>query len=126
MASSQRRTLSSPQILVDDSGAGEVVDAMVCSGLEDKWKSDWLDRIEQREVQIQILLYVLKLNHEPRYRLSNRSQKRKNEKPNFITPSSVQLLQFFIAGAASLSAHFRQQPSSRTKVSFYFAPSKRS
>ncbi|KAG0709383.1 hypothetical protein DFH29DRAFT_228270 [Suillus ampliporus] len=126
-----------PQILADGGGAGEVEESMMWYALgyektdasadrsehlnredtvvlEDKWRSDWLERMEQREVQIQILLYFLKLSlpgpcaplppvEVPADNISfikpiksSRSLKRKKEKLNWITPSSVERLESFM------------------------------
>ncbi|KAG0703063.1 hypothetical protein DFH29DRAFT_874756 [Suillus ampliporus] len=55
-----------PQILADGGGAGEAEETITSTEkmllLEDRWRSGWLKRMEQREVQIQILLYFLKLS----------------------------------------------------------------
>ncbi|KAG2138017.1 hypothetical protein DEU56DRAFT_719094, partial [Suillus clintonianus] len=74
-----------PRIIADGGGAGEVEESMMWYALgyektdasaersehlsredpvmlENKWISSWLERMEQREVQIQILLYFLKLS----------------------------------------------------------------
>ncbi|KAG1876830.1 hypothetical protein C8R48DRAFT_688732, partial [Suillus tomentosus] len=83
--------------------------------LEEKWRSGWLERMEQREVQIQILLYFLKLSLPgpctplppvevpPTDNISfispikpNRSRKKKKEKPNLIIPSSIERLESFM------------------------------
>ncbi|KAG2055867.1 hypothetical protein BDR06DRAFT_953706 [Suillus hirtellus] len=73
-----------PQIFADGGGAGEAEESMMWYALgyekvngsaernehltgednamlEEKWRSGWLECMEQREVQIQILLYFLKL-----------------------------------------------------------------
>ncbi|EGO02206.1 hypothetical protein SERLA73DRAFT_166687 [Serpula lacrymans var. lacrymans S7.3] len=73
-----------PQILANDGGEGEVEEDMMWFALnyekvdhdedqtrpnsedavmiEEKWRIGWLDRLEKREVQLQILLYLLKLS----------------------------------------------------------------
>ncbi|KAG2118131.1 uncharacterized protein F5147DRAFT_768267 [Suillus discolor] len=126
-----------PQILADGGGAGEAEESMMwyalgyekvdgsaecgehLSGedntmLEEKWRSGWLERMEQRE-EIQILLYFLKLSLPgpctplppvevpPTDNISfispikpSRSRKKKKEKPNLIIPSSIERLESFM------------------------------
>ncbi|KAG1723723.1 uncharacterized protein EDB91DRAFT_1351125 [Suillus paluster] len=127
-----------PQILADGGGAGEAEESMMWYALgyektdasaernehlnredtmmlEDKWRSGWLERMEHREVQIQILLYFLKLSLPgpctplppvevpPTDNFSfispvkpTHSRKRKKEKPKLITPSPVERLESFM------------------------------
>ncbi|KAG1790244.1 uncharacterized protein HD556DRAFT_1393737 [Suillus plorans] len=127
-----------PQILADGGGACEAEESMMwyalgyekvdgsaergehltgedSAMLEEKWRSGWLERMEQREVQIQILLYFLKLSLPgpctplppvevpPTNNISfvspvkpNRSRKKKKEKPNLIIPSSIERLESFM------------------------------
>ncbi|KAG1821058.1 uncharacterized protein BJ212DRAFT_1426765 [Suillus subaureus] len=127
-----------PQILADGGGAGEAEESIMWYALgyekvdasaersehlnrddnamlEDKWRSGWLERMEQREVQIQILLYFLKLSlpgpctplppvevplTDSTYFISpakhSRLQKKKKEKPNLIIPSSIERLESFM------------------------------
>lgn len=127
-----------PQILADGCGAGEAEESMMWYALgyekvdpnaersehinredsvmlEDKWRSGWLERMEQREVQIQILLYFLKLSlpgpctplppvevpptdstHFNSPMKPSGSRKKKKEKPNLIIPSSIERLESFM------------------------------
>ncbi|KAG1742001.1 hypothetical protein EDB19DRAFT_1907773 [Suillus lakei] len=127
-----------PQILADGGGAGEAEENMMWYALgyektdasaersehlnredtvmlEDKWRSGWLERMEQREVQIQILLYFLKLSLPgpctplppvevpPTDNFSfispakpSHSRREKKQKPNLITPSSIERLESFM------------------------------
>ncbi|KAG1759292.1 hypothetical protein EDD22DRAFT_906895 [Suillus occidentalis] len=124
-----------PQILADGGGAGEAEESMMwyalgyekvdasaehlnredSAMLEDKWRSGWLERMEQREVQIQILLYFLKLflpgpcTPLPPVEVPTtdntsfistatlvRSRKKKKEKSNLIIPSSIERLESFM------------------------------
>ncbi|KAG2337259.1 hypothetical protein BDR05DRAFT_1005205 [Suillus weaverae] len=125
-----------PQILADGGGAGEAEESMMWYALgyekvdasseylnrednamlEDKWRSGWLERMEQREVQIQILLYFLKLslpgpctplppvevppsdsiNFISPAKPSHSRKKKKKEKLNSIIPSSVERLESFM------------------------------
>ncbi|KAF9443997.1 hypothetical protein P691DRAFT_678453 [Macrolepiota fuliginosa MF-IS2] len=63
------------QILQDGGGAGEMEETMMWYALhnektesksepwmEEKWRQEWLERLERREIQIQILLYMTKLS----------------------------------------------------------------
>ncbi|OAX44219.1 hypothetical protein K503DRAFT_706839 [Rhizopogon vinicolor AM-OR11-026] len=127
-----------PQILADGGGAGEAEEIMMWYALgyektdanaegsehlnkedtvmlEDKWRSSWLERMEHREVQIQILLYFLKLSlpgpctplppvevpHTSNISFispvkPSRLRKRKIDGPNTIIPSSVERLESFM------------------------------
>ncbi|KAG1843813.1 hypothetical protein DFJ58DRAFT_803976 [Suillus subalutaceus] len=127
-----------PQILTDGGGAGEAEESMMWYALgyekvdasaersehlnrddnamlEDKWRSGWLERMEQREVQIQILLYFLKLSlpgpctpllpvevpptdstHFISPAKPSGSRKKRKEKPNLIIPSSIERLESFM------------------------------
>ncbi|KAG2135199.1 uncharacterized protein EDB93DRAFT_1242585 [Suillus bovinus] len=127
-----------PQILADGGGAGEAEESMMWYALgyekvdasmersehlnrednamlEEKWRSGWLERMEKREVQIQILLYFLKLslpgpctplppvevpptNNIPFISPAkpSRSRKKKKEKAKLIVPSSIERLESFM------------------------------
>ncbi|KAG2035785.1 hypothetical protein BDR03DRAFT_961536 [Suillus americanus] len=127
-----------PQILADGGGAGEAEESIMWYALgyekvdasaersdhlnrdgnamlEDKWRSGWLERMEQREVQIQILLYFLKLSlpgpctplppvevpptdstHFISPAKPSGLRKKKKEKPNLIIPSSIERLESFM------------------------------
>ncbi|KAG1904243.1 uncharacterized protein F5891DRAFT_1013549 [Suillus fuscotomentosus] len=127
-----------PQILADGGGAGEAEESMMWYALgyekvdgsaernehltgednamlEEKWRLGWLECMEQREVQIQILLYFLKLSLPgpctplppvevpPTDNISfispvkpSRLRKKKKEKPNLIIPSSIERLESFM------------------------------
>ncbi|KAG2121911.1 hypothetical protein DEU56DRAFT_833174 [Suillus clintonianus] len=127
-----------PQILADGGGAGEAEEGVMWYALgyektdasaersehlnredtvllEDKWRSSWLERMEQREVQIQILLYFLKLSlpgpctplppvevppTDNIFFISpvkpSRIRKKKKEKPNLIIPSPIERLESFM------------------------------
>ncbi|KAL4069325.1 hypothetical protein J3A83DRAFT_4250536, partial [Scleroderma citrinum] len=84
-SSSAKYHVELPQILTDNGGAGEIEETMMWYALnyekagsgddspeavngedalmmEEKWKNAWLERLERREVQLQILLYLLKLS----------------------------------------------------------------
>ncbi|KAG1735282.1 uncharacterized protein EDB91DRAFT_1083738 [Suillus paluster] len=61
--------------------------------LEDEWRSGWLECMEQREVQIQILLYFLKLFPPVMCTQLPPVELAEEEKPNLITPSSVERLE---------------------------------
>ncbi|KAG6850737.1 hypothetical protein H0H93_009360 [Arthromyces matolae] len=83
-SASRKYRIELPQILSDGGGAGEIEETMMWYALsyekadddlwnrtssiregpweDEKWRTRWLDRMERREFQIQILLYFLKLS----------------------------------------------------------------
>ncbi|KAG6886410.1 hypothetical protein C0992_004092 [Termitomyces sp. T32_za158] len=83
-AASQKYRVELPQILSNGGGAGEIEETMMWYALsyeradddlwtrttdiregpweDEKWRTRWLERMERREFQIQILLYFLKLS----------------------------------------------------------------
>ncbi|RXW11993.1 hypothetical protein EST38_g13862 [Candolleomyces aberdarensis] len=77
------------QILLNGGGAGEMEEGMMWFALSHEqadeqepwlnvqWRDQWLDRLERREVQIQILLYYLKLSLPPAPTSSKPKGKRK-------------------------------------------------
>ncbi|KAI6042727.1 hypothetical protein EDC04DRAFT_2866669 [Pisolithus marmoratus] len=116
-SSSAKYHIELPRILANNGGAGEIEETTmwyalnyekvgsgegdeengVQSGnsgdvamMEDKWKNAWLERLERREVQIQILLYLLKLS------LPGPSARRRKEKPITVIPSPAERLESFM------------------------------
>ncbi|KAG2049921.1 hypothetical protein BDR06DRAFT_960789 [Suillus hirtellus] len=126
-----------PHILLDGGGLGEAEESMMWYALgyekvdgsaerndhltgednamlEEKWRSGWLEHMEQREVQIQILLYFFKLSSWTMHPITacrsathgqyfiyspvklSRLWKKKKEKPNLIIPSSIERLESFM------------------------------
>ncbi|KAG1866203.1 hypothetical protein F4604DRAFT_1779315 [Suillus subluteus] len=110
-----------PQILADGGGAGEAEESMMWYALgyekrsehlnrddnamlEDKWRSGWLKRMEQRD--------SLFLDHAPHYcpvevpptdsthfispAKPSGSRKKRKERPNLIIPSSIERLESFM------------------------------
>ncbi|KAI6039357.1 hypothetical protein EDC04DRAFT_1757664 [Pisolithus marmoratus] len=138
-SSSAKYHIELPRILANNGGAGEIEETTmwyalnyekvgsgegdeengVQSGnsgdvamMEDKWKNAWLERLERREVQIQILLYLLKLSLPgpcrpllpvtiPPSGIGNdtnlgRSARRRKEKPITVIPSPAERLESFM------------------------------
>ncbi|KAG2122308.1 hypothetical protein BD769DRAFT_1389771 [Suillus cothurnatus] len=121
-----------PQILADGGGAGKAEESMTYAErnehltgddnviLEEKWRSGWLKHMVQWEVQIQILLYFLKLSLPRPYTplppvellpvkvppmdnilfilpvKPSRLWKKKREKPKLIILSSIACLKSFM------------------------------
>ncbi|KAG6380196.1 hypothetical protein JVT61DRAFT_8287 [Boletus reticuloceps] len=119
-----------PQILAQDGGEGELEESMMwytlgyeMSGvgeggtrlnnedaimLEEKSRNIWLERLERREVQIQILLYLLKLSLPgpcsplPRVKIPandvvpSTKKKRQKERAKYIVPSTHERLESFM------------------------------
>ncbi|GLB40855.1 putative DNA replication regulator SLD3 [Lyophyllum shimeji] len=80
-SASRKYNVELPQILAHGGGAGEIEETMMWYALnhaladdevsarisegpweDEKWRQDWIERMERREYQIQILLYFLKLS----------------------------------------------------------------
>ncbi|KAF8452540.1 hypothetical protein L210DRAFT_846508 [Boletus edulis BED1] len=119
-----------PQILAQDGGEGELEESMMwytlgyeMSGvgeggmnvnnedaimLEEKSRNIWFERLERREVQIQILLYLLKLSLPgpcsplPRVKIPandvvpSTKKKRQKERAKYIVPSTHERLESFM------------------------------
>ncbi|KIK99522.1 hypothetical protein PAXRUDRAFT_505892 [Paxillus rubicundulus Ve08.2h10] len=122
-----------PQILADNGGAGEAEESMMWFAsnyekmgtdeeeaegahsedavmMEEKSRNKWLERLEQREVQVQILLYCLKLSipgpcaplppvtivsssTDP---IPSTKKKRRKERPKSVIPSPTERLESFM------------------------------
>ncbi|KAF9244497.1 hypothetical protein BU15DRAFT_71481 [Melanogaster broomeanus] len=122
-----------PQILDDNGGAGEIEESMMWFALnyekigekelesevahsedavmmEEKSRNAWLERLERREVQLQILLYCLKLSLPgpcaplPPVTIAPSSadpvpptkKKRRKERPKTVVPSPTERLESFM------------------------------
>ncbi|EKM81190.1 hypothetical protein AGABI1DRAFT_105979, partial [Agaricus bisporus var. burnettii JB137-S8] len=94
------------QILQDGGGAGELEETMmwytlhhermgdqdVESGnqepwMNEKWRQNWLERLERREVQVQILLYMTKLSLPGSLPVVNQPKQRKRSGKEAVPPS---------------------------------------
>ncbi|TFK38249.1 hypothetical protein BDQ12DRAFT_705609 [Crucibulum laeve] len=107
-----------PRILADGGGAGEMEETMMWYALsyekadgsdrvrddniepwmDDKWRQNWLERLERREVQMQIMLYMLKLSlpGPPSQEESPKKRKKLRKEPTIPTPSVEQRLEAFM------------------------------
>ncbi|KAF9222161.1 hypothetical protein BS17DRAFT_756313 [Gyrodon lividus] len=142
-----------PQILTDDGGAGETEESMMWFALnyekignnaeeaesahgedavmmEEKSRNAWLERLERREVQLQILLYFLKLSlpgpcaplppvtvvpssADP---VPSTKKKRRKDRPKTVIPSPTQRLESFMDKLSTWQlVSLMDDPQNRTK-----------